>query len=71
MKYSVNDRCIGCALCCDACPEVFVMTGEGVATVHDQPEDGVVTIDRRQLLWLLEGLSPVQPKAHPAQQCFM
>ena len=42
MKYSVNDRCIGCALCCDACPEVFVMTGEGVATVHDQPEDGVV-----------------------------
>lgn len=36
-----------------------------------KPEDGVVTVDRRQLLWLLDGLSPVQPKAHPAQQCFM
>ena len=34
-------------------------------------EDGVVTVDRRQLLWLLEGLSPVQPKAHTAQQCLI
>lgn len=26
--------------------------------------EGLMTIDRRQLSWLLDGLSPVQPKAH-------
>lgn len=32
----------------------------------DWPKDtgGIMTLDRRQLSWLLQGLSPVQPKAH-------
>ncbi len=31
MKFSVNERCIGCGLCTTLCPEVFAMTYEGVA----------------------------------------
>ena len=31
MKYSVNENCIGCGLCAATCPEVFSMSGEGVA----------------------------------------
>lgn len=34
-----------------------------------KPENGVVTIDKRQFSWLLDGLSQVQPKAHARQQC--
>ncbi|MDD3402151.1 MAG: ferredoxin [Hespellia sp.] len=31
MKYYVNEECIGCGMCNGICPEVFEMTGEGVA----------------------------------------
>ena len=31
MKYKVNDECIGCGMCEATCPEVFSLTGEGVA----------------------------------------
>ncbi|MDD2959952.1 MAG: ferredoxin [Lachnospiraceae bacterium] len=31
MKYFVNENCIGCGLCVETCPEVFVMTDEEVA----------------------------------------
>lgn len=31
MKYRVNESCIGCGMCVSSCPEVFQMTGDGVA----------------------------------------
>lgn len=30
-KYIVNEKCIGCGLYEETCPEVFTMTNEGVA----------------------------------------
>lgn len=38
MKFFVNDRCIGCGLCPNTCPEVFEMTDEGVAHAKAKPE---------------------------------
>ncbi|MGP1419221.1 MAG: ferredoxin [Sphaerochaetaceae bacterium] len=40
MKYSVNEACIGCGLCNGTCPDVFLMTDEGVAKAieEDVPE---------------------------------
>ena len=32
MKVSVNDGCIGCGLCENICPEIFVMD-DGISTV--------------------------------------
>lgn len=43
MKFTVNERCIGCALCTSISAEVFEMSGEGVAFVKKQPEEGVLT----------------------------
>lgn len=37
MRYLVNERCIGCGLCTNTCPEVFTMTDEGVAQAIDAP----------------------------------
>ena len=31
MKVKVNENCIGCGLCASLCPDVFCLTGEGVA----------------------------------------
>ena len=36
MKYHVNAGCIGCGLCCSACPEVFEMNDAGVARASEQ-----------------------------------
>ena len=45
MKYSVNDSCIGCALCASMCPEVFSMTDDGNAVAIDEevPADALDT----------------------------
>lgn len=37
MKANVNENCIGCGLCASTCPEVFQMTGEGVAQAQEGP----------------------------------
>ncbi len=45
MTAHVNSSCIGCGLCANMCPQVFTMTGEGVAAARDEllPEwDGLV-----------------------------
>ena len=31
MRYVVNENCIGCGFFAATCPDVFVMTGNGVA----------------------------------------
>ena len=38
MKFFVNDRCIGCGLCTNTCPEVFDMKDDGVAAAVHAPE---------------------------------
>ena len=35
MTAHVNENCIGCGLCVNACPDVFTMTDEGVAAALD------------------------------------
>ncbi|MDD6395989.1 MAG: ferredoxin [Acutalibacteraceae bacterium] len=35
MHVKVNENCIGCGLCVNICPEVFVMTDAGVAAAKD------------------------------------
>jgi len=42
MEFFVNDRCIGCGLCPNACPEVFHMTDAGVAEAARQPKENEV-----------------------------
>lgn len=36
MTVHVNENCIGCGLCASMSPDVFVMTGEGVAAARDE-----------------------------------
>jgi len=35
--YVDKDKCIGCGLCTDLCPEVFSMDDDGTATAIDEP----------------------------------
>lgn len=35
MKFFVNEDCIGCGLCVDACPEIFEMTDDNLAKAID------------------------------------
>jgi ferredoxin len=36
MKATVDqDLCVGCGLCADTCPQVFVMEGDLAATIAD------------------------------------
>ena len=34
MKARVNENCIGCGLCASLCPDVFVITPEGIASAR-------------------------------------
>lgn len=43
MKFSVNDSCIGCALCASIGAETFEMGDDGKAYVKKQPDEGVLT----------------------------
>ena len=36
MNAHVNGNCIGCGLCPSICPDVFMMTDEGVAAARDE-----------------------------------
>ncbi len=36
MNAHVNSNCIGCGLCASVCPDVFIMTDEGVAAARDE-----------------------------------
>ena len=36
MNAHVNSNCIGCGLCPSICPDVFMMTDEGVAAARDE-----------------------------------
>jgi len=36
MTAHVNGNCIGCGLCTNICPDVFLMTDEGVAAAKDE-----------------------------------
>jgi len=36
MTAHVNENCIGCGLCTNLCPGVFMMTDEGVAAARDE-----------------------------------
>lgn len=42
MKFKVNERCIGCGLCTNTCPEVFSMTDAGVAEAIAEAVSGEV-----------------------------
>lgn len=45
MRYFVNENCIGCGLCAGTCPEVFEMTGAGVAHAMDVDTDLDAAVD--------------------------
>lgn len=36
MRVKVNQECIGCGMCIDICPEVFVYNDEGLSSVKSQ-----------------------------------
>ena len=41
MKVSIDkDGCIGCGLCAETCPSVYVMADDGTAEVLAQPGKG-------------------------------
>ena len=45
MKARVNENCIGCGLCASLCPDVFMITTEGIASARSQvptASEGVV-----------------------------
>ena len=45
MKARVNENCIGCGLCASLCPDVFMITAEGIASARSQvptASEGVV-----------------------------
>jgi len=42
MSVHVNQNCIGCGLCASLCPDIFLMTQEGVAAAKD-----AITPDQR------------------------
>ncbi len=37
MKVRIEEGCIGCGICIDACPEVFRLNDEGLSEVYEQP----------------------------------
>ena len=37
MKVSIVEGCIGCGLCAETCPNVFIMDDDGFAKVQTQP----------------------------------
>ncbi|MFA6001011.1 MAG: ferredoxin [Thermoleophilia bacterium] len=39
VKIEPRDECLGDAICCDECPEVFVMGDDGLATVVNADPD--------------------------------
>ena len=40
MKVTIDrSGCIGCGLCADTCPEVFLMNDDGKAEMYAQPEE--------------------------------
>lgn len=41
MKFTVNERCIGCTLCASICPAVFSMNDDGLSQAIDQPVDPI------------------------------
>jgi ferredoxin len=47
MKVSIDDTCTACGLCCDTCPEVFMM-GDEIAEVIDEevPEAHLETVQQ-------------------------
>ena len=36
MKMTVNEKCIGCGLCTEICPEIFSLTDNGLAEAGDE-----------------------------------
>ncbi|MFA5809081.1 MAG: ferredoxin [Thermoleophilia bacterium] len=39
VKIEPRDECLGDAICCDECPEVFVMDDDGLASVINADPD--------------------------------
>lgn len=39
VKIEPRDECLGDAICCDECPEVFAMDEDGLATVTNADPD--------------------------------
>lgn len=44
MKATVNDHCIGCGLCVNACPGVFTLADTGVAVGVEFPTSQVALV---------------------------
>ncbi len=47
MKVSIDDTCTACGLCCDTCPEVFVMGDEIAEVMGDEvPEAHIKAVEQ-------------------------
>lgn len=46
MRASVNDNCIGCGLCVNTCPVVFVMGENGMAQGGEIPDSDVFNAEK-------------------------